>query len=184
MDTEILSQAVDKSQMPPLHQKRVLAFINHFIINSCNFLNDFALKCESKFVDLERKMQKVEAALTIIEAKLASVPDVTDPTSTPTASNTATEKVTIDAAEKTETKPSGGETTTTDNASDVPESTEDATPEPAGVRAYEDVRFKKFFKMVQFGVPAGAVKIKMQAEGVEPSILDNPNLLLTDGVTE
>lgn len=183
MDTEILSQAVDKSQMPPLHQKRVLAFINHFIINSCNFLNDFALKCESKFVDLERKMQKVEAALTIIEAKLASVPDVTDTTTAPTASNTATEKVTNDAAEKTENKPPGGEITT-DIASDIPEPTEDTTPEPTGVRACEDMRFKNFFKMVQFGVPAEAVKIKMQAEGVEPSILDNPNLLLIDGVTE
>uniref|UniRef100_A0A0A1XAI0 WASH complex subunit CCDC53 homolog n=1 Tax=Zeugodacus cucurbitae TaxID=28588 RepID=A0A0A1XAI0_ZEUCU len=183
MDTEILAQAVDKSQMPPLHQKRVLAFINHFIINSCNFLNDFALKCESKFVDLERKMQKVEAALTIIEAKLASVPDVMDTTTTTTASNIATEEVANDTAEKTENKPTGGDTAT-DSSTEVAAPTADATPEPTGVRACEDVRFKKFFKMVQFGVPAGAVKIKMQAEGVEPSVLDNPNLLLTDGVTD
>ncbi|XP_067623389.1 WASH complex subunit 3 [Eurosta solidaginis] len=182
MDPDTLSQSVDKSQMPPLHQKRVLAFINHFIINSCTFLNDFAMKCETKFIDLERKMQKVEAALTIIEAKLASVPDVVENLPPTTANTNITEN---NPNEKTETKTdvNAAAAAAADRTSTAYESKEDAPPEPVGVRAYEDVRFKKFFKMVQFGVPAEAVKIKMQAEGIEPSILDTPNLLLTDGVT-
>lgn len=101
---------------------------------------------------------------------MASVPDVTDAT-TITASNIATEKITNDAAEKTENKPADEEPAA-DSSSEVPKPTEGAILEPTGVRACEDVRFKKFFKMVQFGVPAGAVKIKMQAEGVQPSILE------------
>ncbi|XP_053957430.1 WASH complex subunit 3 [Anastrepha ludens] len=177
MDTEILAPTVDKSQMPPLHQKRILAFINHFIINSCNFLNDFALKCETKFIDLERKMQKVEAALTIIEAKLASVPDVAETLTTTTAKISPTEAANESAEDTITTVVTGDDT-----ADVVSPQIDNETLEPTGVRACEDVRFKKFFKMVQFGVPAEAVKIKMQAEGVEPSILDTPNLLLADGI--
>ncbi|XP_036329026.1 WASH complex subunit 3 [Rhagoletis pomonella] len=179
MDTEALAQTVDKSQMPPLHQKRVLAFINHFIINSCNFLNDFALQCETKFIDLERKMQKVEAALTIIEAKLASVPDVTETAMSTTANSITTDKIPSETAEKTESTPATGATGDISSAEDQ---RDNEMPEPTGVRACDDVRFKKFFKMVQFGVPNEAVKMKMQAEGVEPSVLDTPNLLLADGV--
>lgn len=43
---------------------------------------------------------------------------------------------------------------------------------PAGIRACEDMRYKKYFKMVQFGVPAAAVKLKMEAEGLDGSLLE------------
>ncbi|XP_004521883.1 WASH complex subunit 3 isoform X1 [Ceratitis capitata] len=183
MDPESLAHTVDKSQMPPLHQKRVLAFINHFIINSCNFLNDFAMKCETKFIDLERKMQKVDAALTIIEAKLSSVPDIQDTTAAATANGNVIMSAAQDTVDKTENKQ---ETIaiTADSSPTIEPIIEDSSTETTGVRACDDVRFKKFFKMVQFGVPAEAVKMKMQAEGVEPSLLDTPNLLLADGVID
>lgn len=41
-----------------------------------------------------------------------------------------------------------------------------------GPKASEDSRFKKFFKMVQFGVPPQAVKLKMETEQIDPSILE------------
>lgn len=43
---------------------------------------------------------------------------------------------------------------------------------PIGPKACEDNRFIRFFKMVQFGVPAVAVKLKMKAEGLDPSVLE------------
>lgn len=43
---------------------------------------------------------------------------------------------------------------------------------PSGVKVSEDVRFKKYFKMLQFGVPAPAVKLKMEADGVEARFLE------------
>lgn len=39
-------------------------------------------------------------------------------------------------------------------------------------KACKDPRFSKFFKMVQFGVPSQAVKLKMQTEGLDPNILE------------
>lgn len=44
--------------------------------------------------------------------------------------------------------------------------------EETGVKVYEDIRYDKYFKMKQFGVPAAAVKLKMSAEGLDPSLLE------------
>lgn len=65
--------------------------------------------------------------------------------------------------------------------------TEEKSPEPessGGVKAKDDYRYKKYYKMVHFGVPPAAIKQKMQAEGVDPNLLDNPDLILPDGILE
>ncbi|XP_037805563.1 WASH complex subunit 3 [Lucilia sericata] len=161
--TGILTQNVDKTQLPPLHQKRVLAFVNHFLISSCGFLNDFAVQCETKFIELERKLQKVEAALTIIEAKLASIPDVekeTEPTTfAKEENNKETSVETI-----VETEPTPEQQQQVDSIK--------------GIKVSEHEAYKKFFKMLQVGVPAQAIKIKMQVEGLDCSMLDNPNAII------
>lgn len=41
-----------------------------------------------------------------------------------------------------------------------------------GVKACEDRDYRKYFKMVQFGVPAPAVKLKMANDGRDPDILE------------
>lgn len=41
-----------------------------------------------------------------------------------------------------------------------------------GVRVCDDQRYKKYFKMMQFGVPAPAVKLKMEAEGIDSKLLE------------
>ncbi|EDW88444.1 WASH complex subunit 3 [Drosophila yakuba] len=166
---------VDKTQIPPLNQKRILAFVNHFLVSTCTFLNEFALGCETKFVEMERQLQKTEAALVILEAKLASIPTdhhvAEDSPAAPAVSNQPNEE-----ASTTEPPP-------TESPGPV-EPVEECPPEPVGVRACEDLRYKKFFKMVQVGVPAPAVKQKMQSEGLEPRILDTPDLILADGQRE
>lgn len=42
----------------------------------------------------------------------------------------------------------------------------------SGVKACEDVNYRKYFKMLQFGVPAPAVKLKMTNDGRDPNILE------------
>lgn len=41
-----------------------------------------------------------------------------------------------------------------------------------GNKTCEDIRYKKYFKMLHFGVPPQAVKMKMDAEGIDPHILE------------
>lgn len=45
------------------------------------------------------------------------------------------------------------------------------TNEITGVKACDDTRYRKYFKMLQFGVPAPAVKLKMANEGLDSNIL-------------
>ncbi|XP_055916721.1 WASH complex subunit 3 [Eupeodes corollae] len=174
MNEHILNNSIDKTQIPPLHQKRILAFVNHFVISSCSFLNDFASKCETKFIEVERKMQKLEASLIIIESKLSSIPSLEEPTQ----NIETTSKPPLQQEIQEETKEAD-----TSVAGKDGEDKNDEPPPPVetGVKACEDARYKKFFKMLQFGVPIDAVKLKMKAEGVDPTIIDTPNKLLADG---
>lgn len=48
----------------------MVAFINHFIVNTVTFLNDFMANIESKFIEFESKLQNIESSLTIVEAKV------------------------------------------------------------------------------------------------------------------
>uniref|UniRef100_A0A1A9WDM0 WASH complex subunit 3 n=1 Tax=Glossina brevipalpis TaxID=37001 RepID=A0A1A9WDM0_9MUSC len=159
--SEILIQNVDKTQLPALHQKRILAFVNSFLISSCSFLNDFVLKCETKFIELERKLQKVEAALIILETKLASLPDEDDKV------NTASNEINTN-----ETPEKQLQSVCNERPNNKEEEEEEEGKKHQYIKACEHELFKKYFKMMQVGVPAQAVKIKMQAEGIDPNILE------------
>lgn len=143
----------------------MLAFINHFIISTVEFLNRFIANCETKFVEFDAKLQHVESSLIIIESKLASVPD----SFVESAGKRSTKENNDTAATVTVGVETGKDTT------DEPETktieTEAAT-EPKGVKVSEDERYKKYFKMLQFGVPAPAVKLKMAADGLDGSLLE------------
>ncbi|XP_016932670.3 WASH complex subunit 3 [Drosophila suzukii] len=171
--TSVITGDVDKTQIPPLNQKRILAFVNHFLVSTCTFLNEFALGCETKFVEMERQLQKTEAALIILEAKLASIP---------TEHHVADEPSRIPAPTEEPNEPTQILDSKVPSADSQPEPED--PPECIGVRACDDLRYRKFFKMVQVGVPAPAVKQKMTSEGLEPRILDTPNLILADGLRE
>lgn len=167
----------------------MLAFINHFIINTVDFLNTFIANCETKFIAFETKLQHVESSLLIIESKLASVPDTfvdlndrkasqqepvkveTKPEATEVASNK--EEVTIpDNNNRQQEKEKASEIWKEVDKLDVDNNTEAISEEVKGVKVSEDARYKKYFKMLQFGVPAPAVKLKMKAEGVDGSLLE------------
>lgn len=42
----------------------------------------------------------------------------------------------------------------------------------------ESALYRKYFKMLRVGIPLPAVKIKMNSEGLDPNLLDNPDLLI------
>jgi WASH complex subunit CCDC53 len=156
-DLPLFGNVIDKSQVPSIHQKRIVAFVNHFTIQTSVFLNQFINECEHKFINFETKLKRVEAALSILEGKLDSIPGL-EPTVTP---NSHQEICKAEVAPETEPPP-------------TPTQTADAIVESpaAGVAARDDVRYKKYFKMVHVGVPASAVKLKMKAEGLNDSILE------------
>lgn len=46
------------------------------------------------------------------------------------------------------------------------------------IKISESSHYRKYFKMLRVGIPPPAVKIKMNSEGLDPNLLDNPELLI------
>jgi len=78
MDPQIDYTAVD-----PLPYKKTLAYVNHFIINTTQFLNRFSYLCEQKLNDVSRDIQRLEITMSILEAKLNSIPELDGIVATP-----------------------------------------------------------------------------------------------------
>ncbi|XP_055386354.1 WASH complex subunit 3 [Condylostylus longicornis] len=172
LDGTSLFEEADKSKVPPIFQKRIIAFVNHFLLKTCSFLNDFVEECEIRFIETERKMQKLEATLIILEEKLASIPDIeTNQKIVPEIDNCSQPLVEEDSNKTSDEKELQG----TSNP-------EESVNTQVDIKANEDVRYRKYFKMLQFGVPIPAVKSKMEIDGFDPDILDTPNLILSDGI--
>ena len=52
---------------------------------------------------------------------------------------------------------------------------DDNQPSPDEIQASQHPKLLKYFKMEKVGVPAPAIKGKMKVEGIDPSLLDDPN---------
>lgn len=150
-ELSMIGPPVDLQTVESIHKKRLLAFINHFVINTSLFLNKLSKSCEQRFMQLDNKIQKLEASIVILESKLNSVPglDVEK-----TEEVVAVTELTPVKVEEMEDKTFEGE---------VPTETEVAQP-------VLDPAYMKYVKMLQFGVPEPAVRLKMTQEGVDPSL--------------
>ncbi|XP_018572628.1 WASH complex subunit 3 isoform X2 [Anoplophora glabripennis] len=139
------------------------------LTQTVSYLNSFAQSCESRFMEFEYKIQKIEASLLILESQLSSISGLDN------LEHKTTDNRTNDTPAN-DSKLDLPDIKTSDNSSSASEKPETVSnSEDVGVKACDDPRFKKFFKMLQFGVPEPAVKLKMQNDGVDPSILDKPN---------
>ncbi|XP_030763607.1 WASH complex subunit 3 [Sitophilus oryzae] len=175
---------VDYKEILPIQQKRTIAFVNHFLMNTVSYLNNFAQSCESRFMEFEYKIQKIEASLLILEAQLSSIPGLETKTVLPendlneVGSTNETNKINQENIDN-DKGPASSEVDTnpviTENQSEV---TTDA------IKICDDPRFAKFFKLLHVGVPAQAVKLKMQTEGLDPTLLDNPDALAPESSIE
>ncbi|CAL1275907.1 unnamed protein product [Larinioides sclopetarius] len=168
----IVGSGVDYSKVDPLNQKRTLTFLNHFLIRTTSFLNHFSSVCDEKLENLLIRIQRLEASMCILEAKLASIPGLDDVTVNvePAESVSATQNET-GASESPSTQPQS-ETAVSNPAAPAEQPKEEQRPK---MTVSQDPRFAKYFKMINMGVPPGAVQLKMTAEGVDPSILNNPD---------
>ncbi|XP_053665144.1 WASH complex subunit 3 [Anopheles marshallii] len=148
---------VQKHELPPTNQKRMVAFINHFIVSTVTFLNKFASDCETRFVNYEQKIQNLEASLMIVEAKLASIDVLKQPDNTAAIEGKRSDIIpsTEVTTEVVETKP-----------------VEDKESQPNVTATERDPKYDPYFKMLHVGVPLGAVKNKIASEGLDPGYID------------
>ncbi|GBP87540.1 WASH complex subunit 3 [Eumeta japonica] len=107
-------------------------------------------------MQFERKLEKVEAALILLEAKLSSIPEVNQqlPTSTPESTNILDTNTSQSKSDNEENCNKGSE----NKGNKIEES--EIPPE-----------YIRFLKMIQVGVPLEAVKLKASVEGLNPDVL-------------
>lgn len=136
---------VDYEQVEPLQRKRLLKFVNHFVLQMANFLSNFSQTCDIKLMSISQKLNDLETSLVLLENKLESVPSLK--TSMPEQETNATESVsqTEDVNEK------------------VIEVIEESQIDESLVAPFK--------KMLQVGVPEQAVRQKMKIQGLDAALL-------------
>ncbi|KAH7986570.1 hypothetical protein HPB49_025902 [Dermacentor silvarum] len=176
----IIGHGVDYAKVPPIQQKRTLAFLNYFLTRTTSFLNHFATVCDEKLEDLLVRIQRLEASMCILEAKLSSIPGLENVTASATEAKPEAndrQSTTQATAEQSQSQQPQANGPTTDTKAEPLKAADTATQPPAAPTntVSKDPRFSKYFKMLNVGIPLGAVQIKMRQENVDPSILDNPD---------
>jgi len=70
----IVSPKIDFHDVDQISARRLLCFLNHFSAHTVDFLNTFATSCEQRLAEVNCRIQKTEATLSVLEAKLSSIP--------------------------------------------------------------------------------------------------------------
>jgi WASH complex subunit CCDC53 len=147
----------------PIPHRKVLVMINQFVVTTTRFLNRFANLCDDKLSAVSSDISKLQTTLAILEAKLASVPGLD------AAATAADTSAVPDVAPEQPAAISA--TTTTPAASSAPP----PPPISSGPPAKEDPSYMAYFKLIRLGMPLEQVKLKCQAEGNDPNVLDHPD---------
>ncbi|XP_042870455.1 WASH complex subunit 3-like [Penaeus japonicus] len=190
----VVTPNVDLSKVEAINQKRTLAFINHWVLHTVAFLNQFSSICEERLVSLDTKLRRADHSLAILEAKLSSVPGLegvvaetvpaaAEPASSADAVGAAGERHAADGAPG---PPPAPQPVAQQDAVDSPQADPAppaAAPAVSATPVSKDPRYAAYFKMLAVGVPRQAVELKMSQEGIDPSLLDDPDAPAPPGDT-
>ncbi|QDZ24875.1 hypothetical protein HOP50_15g74180 [Chloropicon primus] len=183
MTTPAVEEVVEEEDLgiPSVPDQRILAIVNAFVVNASRLVNRVCVLAENQLADMDRGIHKLQVTLTLLEKKLKSV-DGLEPGQAPAAAAT-------EAQSSSGPMPMGGE----DLQSNHPQGEDQRGPEDDGgaaqeveaednsgkVKAGEHPVYGRFFRMLRMGVVELAVKQKMQAEGLDGSVIDlGPEALL------
>uniref|UniRef100_A0A8C6BGI2 WASH complex subunit 3 n=1 Tax=Monodon monoceros TaxID=40151 RepID=A0A8C6BGI2_MONMO len=151
---------------PAIPQERRVAFLNQFVVHTVQFLNPFSTVCEEKLAELSRRMQQVETTLNILDAKLSSIPGLDDVIFE--ASPIRVTRITNETRSETTSEQSQN------NLQDSGPRESEVTPENSSTVA-KDIRYARYLRMAQVGVPVMAVRNKMISEGLDPDLPERPD---------
>ncbi|XP_024144163.1 WASH complex subunit 3 [Oryzias melastigma] len=178
----IVGSGVDLTKVPAIQQRRIVAYLNQFVVHTVRFLNRFSTVCEEKLANISLRIQQIDTTLCILEAKLASIPGL--------------EEVTVDGLNQQQSVQTNGPAPTSQNQTDgssagaappsVPQEPQEEAPEQKAeaenvLTVAKDPRYARYLKMVQVGVPVMAIRNKMILEGLDPNLLDTPDAPVPDG---
>lgn len=183
----IVGSGVDLTKVPAIQQRRVVAYLNQFVVHTVRFLNRFSTVCEEKLANISLRIQQIETTLCILEAKLSSIPGLEDvtvdgpsqqqpaqsngPTNTPQSQTDGTPAGTLPPPQPAQTAP----------AQTITETSEESAASENVMTVAKDPRYARYLKMVQVGVPVMAIRNKMVMDGLDPNLLDTPDAPMPNG---
>ncbi|XP_077090457.1 WASH complex subunit 3 [Siphateles boraxobius] len=172
----IVGSGIDLTKVPAIQQRRIVAFLNQFIVHTVRFLNRFSTVCEEKLATVSLRIQQIETTLSILEAKLASIPGLEEVTVDGVRPSAVTNGPAVEGSRAT-----GPTVEASPQTQLAPQEPKAEVPAENIMTVAKDPRYARYLKMVQVGVPAMAIKNKMVLEGLDPSLLDTPDAPVPDG---
>jgi WASH complex subunit CCDC53 len=193
MVPSLLYNSAEFANMQPMPIRKTLMVVNHFVVNTTNFINKFALLCEQKLQRVSQDVQRLEIVLKLLEGRLSSIDWLGTPLDGASSSSTLDSVPTFDSstassgASPSTTTPSVGTQSSIETAASTAAAADAALAEPQAEPAAVDVLpvsqdplYSKYFKMLKLGVVKPQIAMKMQSDGLDPSIIEYVSYGLED----
>lgn len=135
--------------------------LNNFVANTALFFNSFAENVEQKISKVSHKISELEILLSVLEAKLNSIPELEDIKS-------PIDSVPLTPTPSTPLPPSEPVKAPVESL----EAETIAEPEAAAPGPAYPPEYEKFVKQLKFGVPLVVVKNNVLNAGLNPDIMD------------
>lgn len=165
-----------------LPMSTTLLLVNQFVLQTTGFLNTFASQVESKISDVSSRVTQLEILLSVLEAKIHSIPGAasggteaaTNSTTTESSSGT-TQPTTTSASSTNGSRPPPPPPPPGGTRPAAPQEQEEQNGEQAESNSEAvaivdapqgDPRFKKYEMMLKVGLPSIAVRLKMEGDGM------------------
>eukprot|EP00301_Raphidiophrys_heterophryoidea_P023388 c7296_g1_i2.p1 GENE.c7296_g1_i2~~c7296_g1_i2.p1 ORF type:complete len:200 (+),score=40.75 c7296_g1_i2:33-602(+) len=170
-----MEPTVDLRSHDPIPHSHTLTIVNNFVIRTTQFINIFSRVCEEKLQKISRDCQRMETVLSILEAKLNSIPELQG-VSSGTTSAPNPPPPSQPSAPPPGSAPAPPPPPPALGAPPAPEAPP-APPasDPSVVLFRNDPAYTKYYTMIRVGVPDAQVKMRMQTEGLDPQAIDNPD---------
>uniref|UniRef100_A0A915CMQ8 Uncharacterized protein n=1 Tax=Ditylenchus dipsaci TaxID=166011 RepID=A0A915CMQ8_9BILA len=180
MDLNFVQSDIDLASVKPIDVKELIGAVNEYLLRMSDMLNAFATSMENGVLNLDRRLDRVEIQMILLEKKLENVSD-SQPALQPIQPSVQIDQLKVTEPVATIGREDGPE------AISLQESRVDDVEQPnlvedvlaSGlVKARDHENYVKYFKMLKMGVPEPAVRQKMQAEGLDPNILNEPEKMI------
>ena len=175
--THVRALLVDMSEDPtgalqdlrhcrPIPIKKSLIIVNNFVVNTTRFLNRFSKIVDEKLLKVSNNISRLETTLSILEAKLDSVPDLdgsSQATSAQTGASSGSSENNTNAAANAAAAP--------------PQATTAPAVDPNAMKVKDDPAYARYFKLMKLGMPVEQINSLSAETDLDPNLLDTPDAI-------
>lgn len=155
---------LDLNKVESINKSQLVDLMNNFTISYLDKLKSLMTNVDSRLFKLNSKIIVCQSNLCTLEARIASVPGLTVDGPKELKEN----KTSNDEPDSEQTDSHADQQAIARAPSNEPNDGEDESVPDVG---NDDPELLKYKRMVAVGVPRDAVKLKMRAEGYDPSLL-------------